>query len=102
MLSSFVGCANIITLARRDAVRRGREHGLIRRWLVTDAAMNNLTKRRITTWEHPSIVLNVDIDEEFLGQRALTDFAYRERQMQLYRKHLTQGKGGTQQVSTKP
>jgi hypothetical protein len=71
-------------------------------WLVTDAAMNNLTKRRITTWEHPSVVLNVDIDEEFLGQRSLTDFAYRERQMQLYRKHLTQGKNGTQQVSTKP
>lgn len=71
-------------------------------WLVTDAAMNNLTKRRITTWEHPGIVLNVDIDEEFLGQRSLTDFAYRERQMQLYRKHLTQGKAATQQESAKP
>ncbi len=65
-------------------------------WLVTDAAMNNLTKRRITTWEHPGVVLNVDIDEEFLGQRSLTDFAYRERHMQLYSKHLTQGKGRTQ------
>ena len=71
-------------------------------WLVTDAAMNNLSKRRITTWEHPDIVLNVDIDEEFLGQRSLTDFAYRERQMQLYRKYLTQGKAGTQQAPAKP
>jgi hypothetical protein len=65
-------------------------------WLVTDAAMNNLTKRRITTWEHPGVVLNVDIDEEFLSQRPLTDFAFRERHMQLYRKYLTQEKGETQ------
>ncbi|MDQ3206670.1 MAG: outer membrane lipoprotein-sorting protein [Pseudomonadota bacterium] len=71
-------------------------------WLATKAAMNNLTKRRITLWEQTNIVLNVDIDEEFLSQRSLTDFAYRERHMQLYRKHLTQGKGGTQQASSKP
>jgi Outer membrane lipoprotein-sorting protein len=71
-------------------------------WLVTDAAMNNLTKRRITTWEHPGVVINVDIDEEFLSQRSLTDFAYRERHMQLYSKHLAQGKGGTQQAPAKP
>ena len=71
-------------------------------WLVTKAAMNNLNKRRITTWEHPNVVLNVDIDDEFLSQRSLTDFAYRERHMQLYRKHLTQGMGGAQQVSAKP
>ncbi len=71
-------------------------------WMVTDAVMNNLTKRRITAWEYPDLVLNVDIDEEFLGQRSLTDFAYRERHMQLYRKSLTQGKGGTQQAPSKP
>jgi hypothetical protein len=71
-------------------------------WLVTDAAMNNLTKRRITTWEHPRIELNVDIDEEFLSQRSLTDFAYRGRNMQLYRKYLTQGKVGTQQTPALP
>ncbi|GAB3351028.1 outer membrane lipoprotein-sorting protein [Lysobacter tyrosinilyticus] len=70
-------------------------------WLVTNAAMNNLTKRRITTWEHPLVVLNVDIDEEFLSERSLTDFAYRERHMQLYRKYLTQGTETTQQGSTK-
>ena len=71
-------------------------------WLVTNAAMNNLTKRRITAWEHPGLVLNVDIDEEFLSQRSLTDFAYRERHMQVYRKHLTQGNGGTQQELAMP
>lgn len=71
-------------------------------WLVTDAAINNLVKRRITTWEHPRVVLNVDIEEEFLSQRSLTDFAFRERQMQLYRKYLAQGKSGTQQTPVKP
>lgn len=71
-------------------------------WLVMKASMNNLTKRRITIWEHPDIVLNVDIDEEFLSQRSLTDFAFRERHMQAYRKYLTDGKSGTQQASAKP
>jgi hypothetical protein len=72
-------------------------------WLVMRASMNNLTKRRITIWEHPDIVLNVDIDEEFLSQRSLTDFAFRERHMQTYRKYLAQGKGGaTQQAPAKP
>lgn len=70
-------------------------------WLATKAVMNNLTKRRITNWEHTEVALNVDIDEEFLGQRSLTDFAYRERHIQLYRKYLTQGNGGTQQETTK-
>jgi Outer membrane lipoprotein-sorting protein len=68
-------------------------------WLVMKASMNNLTKRRITVWEQSDIVLNLDIDEEFLSQRSLTDFAYRGRHMQLYR---NQGKSGTQQESAKP
>jgi hypothetical protein len=64
-------------------------------WLATNAAMNNLTKRRITTWEQADIKLNVDIDEEFLTQRSLTDFAYRERQIQVYRKYLGPAKDAT-------
>ena len=71
-------------------------------WLATKASLNNLTKRRITIWEQPDVVLNVDIDEEFLTQRSLTDFAYRERHMQLYRKYLGQGKDVTQKESAKP
>ena len=64
-------------------------------WMITNAAMNNLVKRRITTWVQPNIALNVDINEEFLTQRSLTDFAYRERNMQTYRKFLPQGGSGT-------
>ncbi len=71
-------------------------------WLATKASMNNITKRRITIWEQPQVALNVDIDDEFLvTQRSLTDFSYRERHMQLYRKYLTQGKEGGQQESAK-
>jgi hypothetical protein len=71
-------------------------------WLPTKASMTNLLKRRITIVETTAVAFNVTIDDEFHTQRSLTDFAYRERQMQLYRKSLTQGKGGTQQTSAKP
>lgn len=57
-------------------------------WLVTKAAMNNLMKRRITVWEQSNVVLDVAIADEFLTQRPLTDFAYRERQMETYRNYL--------------
>jgi hypothetical protein len=60
-------------------------------WLPTKASMNNLLKRRITVVETTAVAFGVDIDDEFHTQRSLTDFAYRERQMQLYRKSLTQG-----------
>lgn len=57
-------------------------------WLVTKASMNNLMKRRITVWEQSNVVLDVAIDDEFLTQRPLTDFAYRERHMETYRGYL--------------
>lgn len=57
-------------------------------WLVAKASINNLSKRRITVWEQANVVLNVDIDDEFLTQRPLTDFAYRERHMAIYRNYL--------------
>ncbi len=72
-------------------------------WLSKKAVMNNLIKRRITTWDRSRVAYNVDIDKEFLTQRSLTDFSYRERNMQRYRKHLTQGEGVTQeQGAAKP
>lgn len=73
-----------------------------RLWLPTKASMNNLLKRRITVVETSAVAFDVEIEPEFHTQRSLTDFAYRERQMQLYRKSLTQGKSGTQQAPAKP
>jgi hypothetical protein len=66
------------------------------------ASMNNLLKRRITIFETSAVALNVKIDDEFHTQRSLTDFAYRERQMQLYRKSLNQGNAGAPQAPAKP
>lgn len=71
-------------------------------WLPKKATMTNLLKRRITIVETSAVALDVAIDDEFHTQRSLTDFAYRERQMQLYRKSLEQGKGVTQQAPAKP
>ncbi|GAA4797874.1 outer membrane lipoprotein-sorting protein [Lysobacter hankyongensis] len=108
---SYIDKERFIVLKQDLYDRSGRHHKQFtvldvtrvgKAWLATNAAMNNLTKRRITTWEQSDIVLNVDIDEEFLSQRSLTDFAYRERQMQQYRKYLNQAKGGTPQAPAKP
>jgi hypothetical protein len=71
-------------------------------WLPMKASMNNLLKRRITMFETSAVALNVAIDPEFHTQRSLTDFAFRERHMQLYRKHLTDGGRGTQPAPAKP
>lgn len=82
------------------SVIEAKQYG--RAWLPTKGMMNNLLKRRITMVEMSAVALNVDIAPEFHTQRSLTDFAYRERQMQLYRKYLNQGKGGTPQSPAKP
>lgn len=54
-------------------------------WMVVKGSMNNLFSKRITVWEELKTRLNVPVDNEFLTQRALTDFAYRERMMSTYR-----------------
>ncbi|MFD0727062.1 outer membrane lipoprotein-sorting protein [Lysobacter brunescens] len=73
-----------------------------RMWVPMRASMNNLLKRRITLVKTNAAAFDVEIDEEFHTQRSLTDFAYRERQMQLYRRSLNQGKGATPQAPAKP
>lgn len=54
-------------------------------WLVTKGSMNNLFSKRITVWDELRTRLNVSIEDGFLSQRSLTDFAYRERLMKEYR-----------------
>lgn len=71
-------------------------------WLVTKASMNNLTKRRITVWEQPNVVLDVAIEDEFLTQRPLTDFAYRERHMEKYRNYLKSASDNARPKTDKP
>lgn len=67
---------------QRSALNVERIDGV---WIVTKGSMNNLFSKRITMWDESGTKLNVDIDDEFLTQRSLTDFAYRERMMVKYR-----------------
>lgn len=57
-------------------------------WIVTKSAMINLTSRRITNYDVLSIDLDLEIDDEFFSQRAMTDFSYREKKMNEYRTSL--------------
>ncbi|XLS29193.1 outer membrane lipoprotein-sorting protein [Flavobacteriaceae bacterium M23B6Z8] len=57
-------------------------------WIVTKSAMINLSSRRITNYDVLSIIFNIDLEDEFFTQRAMTDFAYREKKMDEYRTKL--------------
>lgn len=70
---------------QRNALNVSRIDGV---WIVTKGSMNNLSSKRITVWEELQTRLNVDVDDEFLSQRSLTDFAYRERMMAKYRSFI--------------
>jgi hypothetical protein len=48
-------------------------------WVARKAEMNNLLTRRVTIMELIAIAYNIDVPNEFLTQRTLTDFAYREK-----------------------
>ncbi|QHI36103.1 hypothetical protein IMCC3317_14570 [Kordia antarctica] len=61
-------------------------------WIVTQSAMINLTARRITNYDVLSADFDLQIDDEFLTQRAMTDFAYREKKMNEYRTSLKEVK----------
>lgn len=54
-------------------------------WMARDITMNNIATKRVTTMKRLSIAFNVEIDDEFLTQRTLTDFAFRERYLRDFR-----------------
>ena len=51
-------------------------------WFPRKQVMNNLLEKRISTMKTENVVFNLDIDNEFLSLRSLTDAAFRERNMQ--------------------
>jgi hypothetical protein len=57
-------------------------------WIVTNAAMINLSSRRITNYDILSIGFNMEIDDEFFTLRSMTDFAFKEKKMEEYRNEL--------------
>jgi hypothetical protein len=57
-------------------------------WVAQKVTMNNISSKRITLMDKSLIAFNVELDDEFLTQRPLTDFAFRERNLRKLRGHL--------------
>ena len=54
-------------------------------WVARSLTMFNLVAQRLTNMKMEAITFGVDIDEDFLTQRALTDAAFRESHLQKLR-----------------
>ena len=57
-------------------------------WISRRVTMNNLSTRRVTNMELLSVAFNMEVSEEFLTQRTLTDFAFRERNLVKMRQYI--------------
>ncbi|NOU17194.1 MAG: outer membrane lipoprotein-sorting protein [Bacteroidales bacterium] len=57
-------------------------------WLARKITMNNLFTHRVSIMEMVAVAYNMKIPDEFLTQRSLTDFAYRERNLKEIRAYL--------------
>lgn len=92
---------SFITL-KEDLYRGGRIHKQrtqsgIRRvdgiYVSTKVVMNNMSASRVSQMDKMSMRHDVEIDDEYLTQRSLTDFAFRERNLARFRTELSQSKG---------
>ncbi len=57
-------------------------------WIARDITLINLQSQRLSNMKSEAIALNVEVEDEFLTQRTLTDFAYREKTLEALRKHF--------------
>lgn len=57
-------------------------------FVVTKVIMNNLTTSRISQMDKMAMRHNTEVPDEFLTHRALTDFAFRERNLVRFRAEL--------------
>jgi hypothetical protein len=65
------------------------DHELINgHWLSRDLTIYNLKRQRLSNMKTDKIAVNVSFDPDFLTQRTLTDFAYRERVLQSLRNYF--------------
>lgn len=63
--------------------------------VATKVVMNNLTSSRVSQMDKLAMRHNAQVDDEFVTQRALTDFAFRERSLAGFRAELEkQAPGG--------
>jgi len=54
-------------------------------WIGRRVSMNNFISQRVSQLQTESVKFNLNIADEFFTQRSLTDFAYRENQLQALR-----------------
>ncbi len=57
-------------------------------WVARRMMMNNLSTRRVTNMQTVSVAFDMEVHDEFLTQRTLTDFAFRERNLVKMRKYI--------------
>jgi len=57
-------------------------------WVVKTTTMNNLSSQRVSVMKILSVAYNMDVPDEFLTQRALIDFAFREKILDKLRQNL--------------
>lgn len=57
-------------------------------WTARMILVKNLKSKRMSTMALESVQFNVEVPEQFLSQRSLVDFAYRERELGKLRRHL--------------
>ncbi len=50
-------------------------------WVAKDATIMNLKSRRLSNMKTKNIALGIEVSDEFLSQRTLTDFAFREQHL---------------------
>ena len=57
-------------------------------WISRDVTIMNLQTKRLSRMKTSEIAMGVTIHDEFLTQRTLTDFAYREKELNVLRQHI--------------
>jgi hypothetical protein len=57
-------------------------------WLARNVTIMNLKTQRLSNMSTQEIAMGVDVNPEFLTQRTLTDFAFREKELDRLRKHI--------------
>ncbi|WP_339677742.1 outer membrane lipoprotein-sorting protein [uncultured Zhongshania sp.] len=57
-------------------------------WIARDVTLINLQSQRLSNMKTEAITTNVAVEDEFLTQRTLTDFAYREKTLEALRKYF--------------
>lgn len=54
-------------------------------WMARDVTIYNMKSQRLSNMKTDQISMNVEVDPNFLTQRTLTDFAYREKELSALR-----------------